>query len=138
VCACLGDHFAKGMQSKEEMKRRLDQLVEQRKKKGSGHEQTPKKPRLKRLHFESDSKLKLTKIEKLPPVCSICLNPLREKVGRLDCGHDFCYVCIEKWIKINSHCPLCKIESFRLIICSKGKMEREITIKKRKRMIDEE
>ena len=39
--------------------------------------------------------------------CPICVEQVTEP-GAIDCGHTFCYTCIEKWLKLNNACPLCK------------------------------
>lgn len=39
--------------------------------------------------------------------CSICLNILISPVI-INCGHTFCETCIDKWLKDNNVCPLCK------------------------------
>jgi hypothetical protein len=41
--------------------------------------------------------------------CSVCLEDYNdgEKVA-LKCGHKYHTLCINKWIKENGNCPLCK------------------------------
>ena len=40
--------------------------------------------------------------------CVICLLPVANAVVQLDCGHEFCPRCIQKWFYINPVCPNCK------------------------------
>ncbi|CAN1168205.1 E3 ubiquitin-protein ligase At4g11680 [Linum perenne] len=50
-------------------------------------------------------------------VCCICLNEYEdeEELKELPCGHVFHVECVDKWLKINASCPLCKYE-----ICESG------------------
>ncbi|CAL1400219.1 unnamed protein product [Linum trigynum] len=50
-------------------------------------------------------------------VCCICLNVYddNEELRELPCGHVFHVECVDKWLKINACCPLCKNE-----ICDGG------------------
>ena len=47
--------------------------------------------------------------EKISEILSCCIcdevfnNPMR-----LDCGHTFCYICLENWLKRNEQCPNCR------------------------------
>jgi len=44
-------------------------------------------------------------------ICSICLKPLRRKLGRLNaCGHIFHRKCIERALKFRDSCPVCRIK----------------------------
>ena len=40
--------------------------------------------------------------------CAICLCPLANDIGILDCKHRFCYSCIKKWASTENSCCLCK------------------------------
>ena len=40
--------------------------------------------------------------------CSICLCPLSNDIGILECKHRFCYSCINTWAKNENSCCLCK------------------------------
>lgn len=40
--------------------------------------------------------------------CVICLEPLPNSTGIIDCGHVFCATCIRKWIEEYDYCPLCR------------------------------
>ncbi|XP_047306251.1 RING finger protein 44-like [Impatiens glandulifera] len=42
--------------------------------------------------------------------CVICQEEymMKEKIGGLDCGHEFHVDCIKRWILINNICPICK------------------------------
>jgi hypothetical protein len=43
-------------------------------------------------------------------VCTICLHELKEQrfVGKVNCGHTFCYTCIETWCFSASTCCSCR------------------------------
>ena len=43
-------------------------------------------------------------------LCSICLGKYKDKVElrELPCFHHFHIDCVDKWLKINASCPLCK------------------------------
>ncbi|KMT08894.1 hypothetical protein BVRB_6g136140 [Beta vulgaris subsp. vulgaris] len=45
-------------------------------------------------------------------VCSLCLGEWHkeEEVTFLPCDHKFHTVCVNKWLKINHVCPLCRFE----------------------------
>ena len=41
--------------------------------------------------------------------CLICTEEI-DIIGETQCGHKFCYECIEEWLKDNKKCPVCMIE----------------------------
>lgn len=43
-------------------------------------------------------------------LCSICLGKYKDEVElrELPCSHHFHVQCVDKWLKINASCPLCK------------------------------
>jgi Ring finger domain len=45
-------------------------------------------------------------------VCCICLGKYanNDELRELPCGHVFHKDCVDKWLKINALCPLCKVE----------------------------
>ncbi|KXS11687.1 hypothetical protein M427DRAFT_72607 [Gonapodya prolifera JEL478] len=49
-----------------------------------------------------------------PPMCSVCLDPLREPgamLRRLPCGHSFHAVCVDEWLVLwHGVCPLCRMD----------------------------
>jgi len=49
------------------------------------------------------------KMDKEDAVCVICLNEYtaNENLKRLPCNHHFHPNCIDEWLHINKHCPLC-------------------------------
>jgi len=49
--------------------------------------------------------------------CPICLEKCN-KILKLDCSHQFCRECIEKWKEKKMHCPLCRSIIFPNIIKS--------------------
>lgn len=48
--------------------------------------------------------------------CSICLENNFDEIGKLDCSHEFCSNCINKWLEKNNSCPMCRREQFINII----------------------
>jgi len=48
----------------------------------------------------------------LSQVCYICLAKYADddELRELPCSHGFHVVCVDKWLKINASCPLCKTE----------------------------
>ncbi|CAN1148232.1 E3 ubiquitin-protein ligase At1g63170 [Linum perenne] len=50
-------------------------------------------------------------------VCYICLKKYEdeEELKELPCGHVFHVECLDKWLKKNASCPLCKYE-----VCESG------------------
>ena len=52
---------------------------------------------------------KIKNIENNKSICSICLNNIeKDNLGITECGHIFCYSCIDKSIKVDSKCPECR------------------------------
>lgn len=39
--------------------------------------------------------------------CPICIGPQENKL-RIACGHVFCTICIDEWLKQNNTCPVCR------------------------------
>jgi len=54
-------------------------------------------------------KYKEDSMDKEDAVCVICLNEYQhdENIKRLPCNHHFHPACIDEWLHINKHCPLC-------------------------------
>ena len=52
--------------------------------------------------------IKYSKIESNNFICVICLNKVTNKVSLDCCKHEFCFMCIKKWRKIKSTCPVCR------------------------------
>lgn len=48
--------------------------------------------------------------DRLPQVCCICLSKYanKDELRQFPCSHFFHKRCIDKWMKINELCPLCK------------------------------
>ena len=48
----------------------------------------------------------------LVQVCCICLTKYEDddELRELPCSHFFHTECVDKWLKINASCPLCKFE----------------------------
>jgi hypothetical protein len=42
--------------------------------------------------------------------CSICYNTLESGSEILTCRHEFHTMCLHKWLRYNSTCPLCRAE----------------------------
>ena len=42
-------------------------------------------------------------------VCTICLNKLKDDVVDIVCGHQFHYVCINKYTNMNNCCHICQM-----------------------------
>ena len=44
-----------------------------------------------------------------PPTCAICLDVFEngDTISKLSCEHKFKHECINKWLKMNTRCPLC-------------------------------
>ncbi|XP_068648784.1 E3 ubiquitin-protein ligase At1g63170-like [Aristolochia californica] len=55
-------------------------------------------------------------------VCSICLAKYgdNEELRELPCVHFFHVECVDKWLKINASCPLCKREVGECVISTSG------------------
>ena len=49
-------------------------------------------------------------------VCPICLNEMnKEQECITPCSHHFCWDCLNKWLRVNLNCPICRkdIELFK-------------------------
>ncbi|XP_010542302.1 PREDICTED: E3 ubiquitin-protein ligase arkadia-C-like isoform X2 [Tarenaya hassleriana] len=61
-------------------------------------------------------------LEEAPPAdletgsCTICQENFnnQEKIGTLDCGHDYHAECLKKWLCIKNVCPICKSEAIAM------------------------
>ena len=62
--------------------------------------------------------------------CSICLDELTKTKGKLPCGHEFCFSCIERWSKETNKCPLCK-KRFETIKKNTLHTESSVNVKKK-------
>lgn len=62
--------------------------------------------------------------------CSICLDELTKTKGKLPCGHEFCFSCIERWSKETNKCPLCKAR-FETIQKNTKHAETSVNVKKK-------
>ena len=62
--------------------------------------------------------------------CSICLDELTKTKGKLPCGHEFCFSCIERWSKETNKCPLCK-KRFDTIQKNTKHTETSVNVKKK-------
>ena len=41
--------------------------------------------------------------------CPICLDVIESNnIDRINCGHTFCYTCINEWLRSKNSCPLCR------------------------------
>lgn len=49
----------------------------------------------------------ITKLLKKYYECVICYNKTTEPIY-LNCGHDFCKKCIDKWLESHNTCPICR------------------------------
>ena len=48
-------------------------------------------------------------------ICNICFDEINNKLIT-KCNHEFCSECIERWVRINNNCPLCRSEN-AILIC---------------------
>ncbi|KAJ4726389.1 putative Ring finger protein [Melia azedarach] len=58
-------------------------------------------------------------VDQEPDSCIICQEDYRdyEKIGTLDCGHEYHAGCLKKWLFVKNVCPVCKSEA----LATKGK-----------------
>ena len=42
--------------------------------------------------------------------CAICMDALPASYVRLPCGHAFHLMCVGRWIRLNTRCPLCRAQ----------------------------
>ncbi|KAI3903583.1 hypothetical protein MKW98_032237 [Papaver atlanticum] len=61
--------------------------------------------------------------------CPICLGLLKSAVS-LTCNHFFCDLCIKKTMKLDSHCPICKVPFGRREVRSAPNMDNLVSIYK--------
>ena len=43
-------------------------------------------------------------------VCPVCLSEFDDEIGKLSCGHAYCFSCIKDWSDVTNRCPLCKVQ----------------------------
>jgi len=41
--------------------------------------------------------------------CTICMEEI-VKIGRTNCGHEFCFMCLYNWLKKSKTCPICRCQ----------------------------
>lgn len=41
-------------------------------------------------------------------LCAICQQPRKNPACPIQCGHIFCWTCLQKWIKFRAECPVCR------------------------------
>ncbi|XP_047326784.1 E3 ubiquitin-protein ligase MBR1-like [Impatiens glandulifera] len=63
-----------------------------------------------RAHLNPDTQATSLNIGGTNDFCVICQEEYmkEEKIGGLECGHEFHVDCIKKWLQINNICPICK------------------------------
>ena len=59
------------------------------------------------IPFEEFKNSIIKKLENNEEKCVICVNPLINK-RVLECGHEFCIKCTNKWKNIKNNCPICR------------------------------
>ena len=62
--------------------------------------------------------------------CPICMQPITNKCS-LECNHNFCFSCIEKWCDQKSNCPICRSSINLTKIKKQTRFTRSMTIEKR-------
>ncbi|KAE8677053.1 UDP-Glycosyltransferase superfamily protein [Hibiscus syriacus] len=52
-------------------------------------------------------------VDQEPEFCTICQEDYKkqEKIGTLDCGHEYHASCFGKWLLVKNVCPICKSEA---------------------------
>lgn len=65
------------------------------------------------LHIEISNKKNKIKIYKdliqktIFQNCVICMDQCQDKIGYLECNHEFCFECINDWSQNKKICPIC-------------------------------
>ncbi|KAK4750663.1 hypothetical protein SAY87_004145 [Trapa incisa] len=72
---------------------------------------------LKTRVWESSLSIKLEEIpceDQEPVSCIICQDAYEDhdKIGVLECGHEYHVECLKKWLLVKNVCPICKSEAF--------------------------
>lgn len=70
--------------------------------------------------------------------CPICLDPVSNYRGILDCNHEYCKECISEWTNNDNSCPLCKHKSKTLRIFVGRTFERSQSLKDKQLKIEQE
>lgn len=55
--------------------------------------------------------------------CGICCDTILYS-GEIDCGHKFCFSCIDQWCKVNNVCVFCKLP---VSFIKSGRYQKKIT-----------
>ena len=69
--------------------------------------------------------------------CPICMRPIINKCS-LECGHHFCFSCIEKWCDEKNNCPICRSIVNLTKIKKQTRFTRSMTIEKRFQILCDE
>lgn len=81
-------------------------------------------------HFEEETK---------DIFCPICYAIIDEIKAQIDCcTHEYCFSCLEQWLKVSSACPLCKKDITQLIKVKDSQNLETIKIEKKELVIESE
>ena len=89
----------------------------------------------KSITFNSASIKRSVNISSKKDLCAICHSEFGEKIGLLQCGHWYCWICINMWAERSLICPLCKKEFSSVQKYIEGFKIKEKYFKKRKVLI---
>lgn len=83
--------------------------------------------------------MSLMNLSDVPPQCCvICLEPISNYAGVIDCDHIFCKSCIAQWSEKSSSCPLCRKEITKIRVFYRSFfMGEEITVKHKQQKVEE-
>lgn len=81
---------------------------------------------------------KTRKPEVVTDTCAICLDEICESKGVLNCGHEYCFECIDQWTKSDNSCPLCKIKSKTLSMFLGPTLSNSIVLTDRHLVVEQE
>ena len=97
---------------------------------------------LNNIHDEINNKKNKLKIYRdliqktISQNCVICMDQCTEKIGYLQCNHEFCFECINNWSNNKKTCPICN-KKFSNIKTKKIKKNNNTQLKKLLNTLDE-
>lgn len=61
------------------------------------------------------------------PECCVCMEPIN-KTTEIPCNHIFCTTCLNKWLKKQNSCPICRAKVVAEVMPGRDAVDRELIL----------